>query len=74
MKSIIAGRSGAAHCGVWQARFARVLASNVRCILKTSKTSVEEIAAKVGYKDGGTVRLLLRRRLHLGVKKMRGTS
>jgi len=36
-------------------------------LLKTSKASVEEIAAKVGYKDGGTLRPLLRRRLNLGV-------
>jgi transcriptional regulator GlxA family with amidase domain len=43
-------------------------------LLKTSKQSVEEIAAKVGYKDGGTLRLLLRRQLHLGVKEIRSTS
>jgi transcriptional regulator GlxA family with amidase domain len=43
-------------------------------LLKTSKASVEEIAAKVGYKDGGTLRLLLRRRLNLGVKEIRRTS
>ena len=42
-------------------------------LLKTSKASVEEIAAKVGYKDGGTLRLLLRRRLNLGVKEIRRT-
>jgi transcriptional regulator GlxA family with amidase domain len=38
-------------------------------LLKTSKASVEEVAAQVGYKDGGTLRLLLRRRLNLGVKE-----
>ncbi|HTF68491.1 MAG TPA: helix-turn-helix domain-containing protein [Edaphobacter sp.] len=43
-------------------------------LLKTSKVSVEEIAAQVGYKDGGTLRLLLRRRLNLGVKEIRRTS
>jgi transcriptional regulator GlxA family with amidase domain len=43
-------------------------------LLKTSKASVEEIAAKVGYKDGGTLRLLLRRRLNLGVKEIRRTA
>jgi transcriptional regulator GlxA family with amidase domain len=43
-------------------------------LLKTSKASVEEIAAKVGYKDGGTLRLLLLRRLNLGVKEIRRTS
>jgi transcriptional regulator GlxA family with amidase domain len=43
-------------------------------LLKTSKASVEEIAAKVGYADGATLRLLLRRRLNLGVKEIRRTS
>jgi transcriptional regulator GlxA family with amidase domain len=43
-------------------------------LLKTSKASVEEIAAKVGYSDGGTLRLLLRRRLNLGVKEIRRAS
>ena len=43
-------------------------------LLKTSNASVEEIAAKVGYKDGGTLRLLLRRRVNLGVKEIRGSS
>lgn len=43
-------------------------------LLKTSNASVEEIAAKVGYRDGGTLRLLLRRRLDLGVKEIRRTS
>src|SRR5580704_130617 len=40
-------------------------------LLKTSNASIEEIAAKVGYKNGGTLRLLLRRRLNLGVKEIR---
>jgi transcriptional regulator GlxA family with amidase domain len=43
-------------------------------LLKTSNASVEEIAAKVGYRDGGTLRMLLRRRLNLGVKEIRKTS
>jgi transcriptional regulator GlxA family with amidase domain len=42
-------------------------------LLKTSKASVEEVAERVGYKDGGTLRLLLRRRLKLGVKEIRRT-
>jgi transcriptional regulator GlxA family with amidase domain len=40
-------------------------------LLKTSKASVDDIAARVGYSDGGTLRLLLRRRLNLGVKEIR---
>jgi transcriptional regulator GlxA family with amidase domain len=40
-------------------------------LLKTSNASVEDIAAKVGYKDGGTLRVLLRRRLKRGVKEIR---
>lgn len=43
-------------------------------LLKTSNASVEQIASRVGYKDGGTLRLLLRRRLKLGVKEIRKTS
>ncbi len=40
-------------------------------LLKTGDASVEEIAARVGYADGATLRLLLRRRLDLGVKDIR---
>jgi transcriptional regulator GlxA family with amidase domain len=43
-------------------------------LLKTSNASVDEIAAKVGYMNGGTLRLLLRRRLKLGVKEIRRTA
>src|SRR6202041_1033927 len=43
-------------------------------LLKTTKASVEEVAAQVGYADGGTLRLLLRRRLNLGVKEIRRAS
>src|ERR1700739_339187 len=43
-------------------------------LLKTSNASVEDIAAKVGYMNGGTLRLLLRRRLNLGVKEIRRAS
>jgi len=39
--------------------------------LKTSNASVEEVAAKVGYADGATLRTLLRRRLNVGVKEIR---
>jgi transcriptional regulator GlxA family with amidase domain len=39
--------------------------------LKTSNRSVEEIAARVGYADGVTLRNLLRRHLGHGVKEIR---
>jgi transcriptional regulator GlxA family with amidase domain len=40
-------------------------------LLKTSSESVEEIALRVGYADGATLRALLRRRLDRGVKEIR---
>jgi len=40
-------------------------------LLKTSRASVEEIAAKVGYAEGAILRMLLRRRLGMGVKEIR---
>ena len=40
-------------------------------LLKTTGASVDEIAARVGYADGVTLRTLLRRRLHAGVKDIR---
>jgi transcriptional regulator GlxA family with amidase domain len=40
-------------------------------LLKTSRTSVDEIALKVGYADGATLRTLLRRHLNVGVKEIR---
>ncbi len=40
-------------------------------LLKTTGASVDEIAARVGYADGVTLRTLLRRRLHAGVKEIR---
>jgi transcriptional regulator GlxA family with amidase domain len=41
-------------------------------LLKTSRASVDEVASKVGYTDGATLRTLLRRELNLGVKQIRG--
>lgn len=40
-------------------------------LLKTTGASVDEIAERVGYADGVTLRTLLRRRLHAGVKEIR---
>ena len=40
-------------------------------LLKTTRASVDEIAARVGYGGGVTLRTLLRRRLHAGVKQLR---
>src|SRR5262245_47423345 len=40
-------------------------------LLKTTRASVDDIAARVGYADGVTLRTLLRRRLHAGVKAIR---
>jgi transcriptional regulator GlxA family with amidase domain len=40
-------------------------------LLKTSDAGIEEVAIKVGYADGATLRTLLRRRLHMGIKDIR---
>lgn len=43
-------------------------------LLKTTADSVDEIAAKVGYVDGVTLRNLLRRRLRKGVRDIRAVE
>ncbi|HMD48031.1 MAG TPA: helix-turn-helix domain-containing protein, partial [Bryobacteraceae bacterium] len=43
-------------------------------LLKTSNESVEEIAARVGYSEGVTLRTLLRRHLGCGIKEIRRTA
>jgi transcriptional regulator GlxA family with amidase domain len=43
-------------------------------LLKTSSASVDEVAGKVGYSDGATLRTLLRRRLNVGIKDIRRTA
>jgi len=43
-------------------------------LLKTGNASVDEIAARVGYADGTTLRTLLRRRLNLGIREIRNAS
>jgi transcriptional regulator GlxA family with amidase domain len=40
-------------------------------LLKTSSASVDEVAERVGYADGTTLRVLLRRQLRLGIKEIR---
>jgi transcriptional regulator GlxA family with amidase domain len=42
-------------------------------LLKTSSATVDEVAARVGYADGTTLRALLHRRLNVGVKEIRRT-
>jgi transcriptional regulator GlxA family with amidase domain len=43
-------------------------------LLKTSSASVDEIAERVGYADGSILRVLLRRRLGLGIKEIRRSA
>jgi transcriptional regulator GlxA family with amidase domain len=43
-------------------------------LLKTTAESVEEIAARVGYADGVTLRTLLRRHLGHGIREIRRTA
>lgn len=40
-------------------------------LMTTGHSSVDEVAAQVGYGDGATLRTLLRRRLHLGVREIK---
>ena len=40
-------------------------------LLKTGDASVDEVATKVGYADGATLRALLRRNLDVGVREIR---
>ncbi len=40
-------------------------------LLKTTSDSVDEIASRVGYSDGATLRLLLRRQLNIGIRELR---
>lgn len=43
-------------------------------LLKTSRDSVDDIAARVGYADGVTLRTLLRRHLGYGVREIRRSA
>jgi transcriptional regulator GlxA family with amidase domain len=42
-------------------------------LLKTGTASVDQVAARVGYADGATLRALLRRELKVGIKEIRRT-
>jgi len=39
--------------------------------LRTTRDTVDEIAAAVGYEDASTLRTLLRKKLHTGVRELR---
>jgi transcriptional regulator GlxA family with amidase domain len=39
--------------------------------LQTSKDSIDEIAAAVGYQDGATLRALLRKKTGRGLRELR---
>jgi transcriptional regulator GlxA family with amidase domain len=43
-------------------------------LLKTSNAGLDEIAERVGYSDGATLRALLRQQLNLGIKEIRRTA
>ena len=43
-------------------------------LLKTGDASVDQVAERVGYADGATLRNLLRRRLDVGVRELRRAS
>jgi transcriptional regulator GlxA family with amidase domain len=51
--------------------FQRLRVERAVHLLKTSDASVDEVAERVGYADGTTLRVLLRRQLRLGVKEIR---
>ena len=40
-------------------------------LLRVTGDTADAIAGKVGYEDGSTLRTLLRRKLHTGVRELR---
>src|SRR5215813_4816601 len=53
--------------------FQRLRVERAVHLLKTSDATVDEVAERVGYADGTTLRVLLRQQLRLGVKEIRRT-
>src|SRR5499425_2718501 len=53
--------------------FQRLRVERAVHLLKTSNATVDEVAERVGYADGTTLRLLLRQQLRLGIKEIRRT-
>ena len=51
--------------------FQRLRVERAVHLLKTSNASVDEVAERVGYADGTTLRVLLRQQLSLGIKEIR---
>ncbi|MCA9676053.1 MAG: helix-turn-helix domain-containing protein [Kofleriaceae bacterium] len=43
-------------------------------LLQTTKDSIDEVAAAVGYRDGATLRVLLRRKTGRGIRQLRGVA
>jgi transcriptional regulator GlxA family with amidase domain len=56
------------------AYFQRLRVEHAVHMLKTTSASVDEVAARVGYADGATLRVLLRRQLNLGIKEIRNVE
>jgi len=54
--------------------FQRLRVERAVHLLKTTTATVDEVAARVGYADGVTLRSLLRRRLNQGIREIRRTA
>jgi len=54
--------------------FQRLRVERAVHLLKTTPATVDEVASRVGYADGVTLRSLLRRRLNQGIREIRRTA